>query len=109
MIPANRGAIVDVGSYARFQAFPTIGAYAASKGALAQLTRVLSLEAIDHGILGTARNVARQPEISQCQAQRLRQFWQIVDEQNAHGWTCKYNDMTGALCHADCLRLNERL
>lgn len=50
MVPAGRGAIVNVGSYACFQGFPTIGAYAASKGALAQLTRVLSLEAIGHGI-----------------------------------------------------------
>ncbi|WP_174363027.1 SDR family oxidoreductase [uncultured Caballeronia sp.] len=50
MIPAKQGAIVNVGSYACYQAFPTIAAYAASKGALAQLTRALSLEAIDHGI-----------------------------------------------------------
>jgi NAD(P)-dependent dehydrogenase (short-subunit alcohol dehydrogenase family) len=39
-----------VGSYACYQAFPLISAYAASKGALAQLTRALSLEAIEHGI-----------------------------------------------------------
>ncbi|MDQ1081603.1 SDR family NAD(P)-dependent oxidoreductase [Pseudoroseomonas cervicalis] len=50
MVPAGRGAIVNVGSYACFQAFPTIAAYAASKGALAQLTRVLALEGIGHGI-----------------------------------------------------------
>lgn len=50
MVPAGRGAIVNVGSYACYQAFPTIAAYAASKGALAQLTRALSLEAIEHGI-----------------------------------------------------------
>jgi len=50
MIKRGTGAIVNVGSYACFQAFPTIAAYAASKGALAQLTRVLSLEAIEHGI-----------------------------------------------------------
>ncbi|TGN51940.1 SDR family oxidoreductase [Paracoccus liaowanqingii] len=50
MTPAKSGAIVNVGSYACFQAFPTIAAYAASKGALAQLTRALSLEAIGHGI-----------------------------------------------------------
>jgi NAD(P)-dependent dehydrogenase (short-subunit alcohol dehydrogenase family) len=50
MVPAGRGAIVNVGSYACFQAFPTIAAYAASKGALAQLTRVLALEGIEHGI-----------------------------------------------------------
>jgi NAD(P)-dependent dehydrogenase (short-subunit alcohol dehydrogenase family) len=50
MIPQGSGAIVNVGSYACFQAFPSIAAYAASKGALAQLTRALSLEAIEHGI-----------------------------------------------------------
>ncbi|MBD7986910.1 SDR family oxidoreductase [Luteimonas sp. Sa2BVA3] len=50
MMPAGQGAIVNVGSYACYQAFPGIAAYAASKGALAQLTRALSLEAIDHGI-----------------------------------------------------------
>ncbi len=50
MAPAKSGAIVNVGSYACFQAFPTIAAYAASKGALAQFTRTLSLEAIDYGI-----------------------------------------------------------
>ncbi len=50
MAPAGHGAIVNVGSYACYQAFPTIAAYAASKGALAQLTRALSLEAIEHGV-----------------------------------------------------------
>ncbi|MNV04420.1 Glucose 1-dehydrogenase [compost metagenome] len=50
MVPARQGSIVNVGSYACYQAFPTIAAYAASKGALAQLTRALSLEAIEHGI-----------------------------------------------------------
>ncbi|HGL4259807.1 SDR family NAD(P)-dependent oxidoreductase [Burkholderia dolosa] len=50
MVPAKTGAIVNVGSYACYQAFPLISAYAASKGALAQLTRALSLEAIEHGI-----------------------------------------------------------
>lgn len=50
MMAAGVGAIVNVGSYACYQAFPTISAYAASKGALAQLTRALSLEAIASGI-----------------------------------------------------------
>jgi NAD(P)-dependent dehydrogenase (short-subunit alcohol dehydrogenase family) len=50
MVPAGRGTIVNVDSYACFQAFPTTAAYAASKGALAQLTRVLALEGIEHGI-----------------------------------------------------------
>ncbi|WP_439865250.1 SDR family NAD(P)-dependent oxidoreductase [Pseudomonas antarctica] len=50
MIPNNAGAIVNIASYAAYQAFPTIAAYTASKGALAQLTRTLALEVIDHGI-----------------------------------------------------------
>jgi NAD(P)-dependent dehydrogenase (short-subunit alcohol dehydrogenase family) len=50
MTPQGSGAIVNVGSYACYQAFPTIAAYAASKGALAQLTRTLALEVIGHGI-----------------------------------------------------------
>ena len=50
MVPARRGAIVNVGSYACVVALPTIGAYAASKGAVAQLTRVLAAENGQHGI-----------------------------------------------------------
>lgn len=50
MVPQRRGAIVNIGSYACFQSFATISAYAASKGALAQLTRTAALEGIDHGI-----------------------------------------------------------
>lgn len=50
MLPNKSGAIVNIASYASYFAFPTIAAYAASKGALAQLTRTLALEAIEHGI-----------------------------------------------------------
>ncbi|MDW3688330.1 SDR family oxidoreductase [Cupriavidus sp. CV2] len=50
MIPARQGTIVNVGSYACVVALPTIAAYAASKGAVAQLTRVLAAEAGEHGI-----------------------------------------------------------
>lgn len=50
MIPNKSGAIVNIGSYACYQAFPGISAYAAGKGALAQITRSLALEAIEHGI-----------------------------------------------------------
>lgn len=50
MIPKKSGAIVNIASYASYFAFPTIAAYTASKGALAQLTRTLALEAIPHGI-----------------------------------------------------------
>ena len=49
MMAAGSGAIVNIGSYACYQSFPGIAAYAAS-GALAQLTRTLALEAISHGI-----------------------------------------------------------
>jgi|SRR6516225_11778694 NAD(P)-dependent dehydrogenase (short-subunit alcohol dehydrogenase family) len=50
MIPNRSGAIVNIGSYACFQSFPGISAYAAAKGALAQITRTAALEAIEHGI-----------------------------------------------------------
>ena len=50
MASSGGGAIVNVGSYACFFGFPQIGAYAASKGGLAQLTRVLAVENIKHGI-----------------------------------------------------------
>ena len=50
MMPNRAGAIVNIGSYACFQTFPGISAYAAAKGALAQLTRTFALEAIDYGI-----------------------------------------------------------
>ncbi|UAK25608.1 SDR family NAD(P)-dependent oxidoreductase [Sphingomonas nostoxanthinifaciens] len=50
MIPNGSGASVNVGSYACFQTFPSIAAYASSKGALAQFTRTLAVEAIEHGI-----------------------------------------------------------
>jgi NAD(P)-dependent dehydrogenase (short-subunit alcohol dehydrogenase family) len=50
MAPKKSGAIVNIGSYACFFGFPQIGAYAASKGGLAQLTRVLAVESIAHGI-----------------------------------------------------------
>lgn len=50
MIPNQSGAIVNTGSYACFFTFPAISAYAASKGALAQLTRTAALEGIEHGI-----------------------------------------------------------
>jgi NAD(P)-dependent dehydrogenase (short-subunit alcohol dehydrogenase family) len=50
MIPKKCGAIVNIGSYACFFGFPAIAAYCASKGGLAQLTRVLAVESIEHGI-----------------------------------------------------------
>jgi len=50
MIPHKSGAIVNIGSYACYQTFPGISAYAAAKGALAQITRTFALEAIEHGI-----------------------------------------------------------
>jgi NADP-dependent 3-hydroxy acid dehydrogenase YdfG len=53
MIPNQTGAIVNIGSYACYQTFPGISAYAAAKGALAQITRTLALEAVGHGIRGS--------------------------------------------------------
>jgi NAD(P)-dependent dehydrogenase (short-subunit alcohol dehydrogenase family) len=50
MIDQGSGSIINVGSYACQVAFPSIAAYAASKDALAQLTRVLALEGAPHGI-----------------------------------------------------------
>jgi NAD(P)-dependent dehydrogenase (short-subunit alcohol dehydrogenase family) len=50
MIPNKRGAIVNIASYASFFAFKDIAPYAASKGAVAQLTRALALEVAPHGI-----------------------------------------------------------
>ena len=50
LIPKKSGAIVNIGSYACFFGFPAIAAYCASKGGLAQLTRVLAVENIPHGI-----------------------------------------------------------
>ena len=50
MIPNKSGSIVNIGSYACFQTFVGISAYAAAKGALAQITRALALEAIEHGV-----------------------------------------------------------
>jgi len=50
MIPKRSGAIVNIGSYACYFGFPQIAAYCASKGGLAQLTRVLAVENAKHGI-----------------------------------------------------------
>ncbi|MBO1358922.1 SDR family oxidoreductase [Acetobacter sacchari] len=50
MRPRRSGAIINIASYASFFSFPGISAYAASKGALAQLTRTQALEAIPYGI-----------------------------------------------------------
>lgn len=41
---------MNTGSYACYQSFPGISAYAAAKGALAQIARTLALEAIEHGV-----------------------------------------------------------
>jgi NAD(P)-dependent dehydrogenase (short-subunit alcohol dehydrogenase family) len=50
MLPNKQGAIVNLASYASFFAFKDIAPYAASKGAVAQLTRALALEMAPHGI-----------------------------------------------------------
>lgn len=48
------GSIVSVASVSSVVAFATQTAYAASKGALAQITRVLAIEGGDHGIRSNA-------------------------------------------------------
>lgn len=50
MLPNRHGAIVNIASYASYFAFKDIAPYAASKGAVAQLTRALALEMAPHGI-----------------------------------------------------------
>lgn len=50
MLPNRSGAIVNIASYASYFAFPGIAPYAASKGAVAQLTRALALEVAPEGI-----------------------------------------------------------
>lgn len=50
MLPQKSGSIVNIASYASYFAFKGIAPYAASKGAVAQLTRALALEAAPHGI-----------------------------------------------------------
>lgn len=50
MLPNKSGAIVNIASYASYFAFPDIAPYAASKGAVAQLTRALALEVASKGI-----------------------------------------------------------
>ncbi len=50
MLPKKKGAIVNIASYASYFAFKDIAPYAASKGAVAQLTRALALEVAPHGI-----------------------------------------------------------
>ena len=50
MLPNKSGAIVNIASYASYFAFPDIAPYAASKGAVAQLTRALALEVAPQGI-----------------------------------------------------------
>src|SRR6201995_601907 len=50
MIPNRTRPVGNIGSYAVYETFPRLSAYAAAKGALTQITRTLALEAIEHGI-----------------------------------------------------------
>ena len=50
MIEQQAGAIVSIASYASLVALPTGSAYAASKGAIAQLTKVLAVDHAREGI-----------------------------------------------------------
>ena len=77
MIPNKSGTIVNTGSYACFFGFPAIAAYCASKGGLSQLTRVLAVENIQHGIRVNAVGGRRRDELAQevqgTESVRLRQ------------------------------------
>ncbi|VVT46933.1 3-oxoacyl-[acyl-carrier protein] reductase (EC [Kosakonia radicincitans] len=50
MQPRRQGAIVNVASVVSMVGMKTTAAYSASKGAIAQLTKVLALEAAEYGI-----------------------------------------------------------
>lgn len=50
MVKAGYGRIVNVASLTSFVAFSKVGAYAASKGAIASLTRVLAIELAQSGV-----------------------------------------------------------
>ena len=53
MLERRRGAIVNVGSFAGITAYPTLGAYGASKAALAQYTATLQRELRHSGVTAT--------------------------------------------------------
>ena len=50
MIPAGRGRIINITSYAGVYRWPLMSAYAASKAALVKLTETLAEEARPHGV-----------------------------------------------------------
>ncbi|MGO1849613.1 SDR family NAD(P)-dependent oxidoreductase [Microbacterium sp.] len=50
MIPRRRGRIINISSVTNIQPMTGLTAYAASKGAIASLTRALALECAPHGI-----------------------------------------------------------
>jgi len=50
MVKAGYGRIVNIASLNSFVAFSKVGAYAASKGAVASLTRVLAIELAQNGV-----------------------------------------------------------
>jgi short-subunit dehydrogenase len=53
MLERRRGAIANIGSLAGITAFPTLGAYGASKAALAQYTATLQRELRNSGVTAT--------------------------------------------------------
>jgi NAD(P)-dependent dehydrogenase (short-subunit alcohol dehydrogenase family) len=50
MVAAGRGVIINIGSLTSFQGFPARAAYAASKGGVIQLTKVLAVEWAPQGV-----------------------------------------------------------
>jgi NAD(P)-dependent dehydrogenase (short-subunit alcohol dehydrogenase family) len=86
MIPKKSGAIVNIGSYACFFGFPAIAAYCASKGGLAQLTRVLAVENIPHGIRVNASAPATSSRICSTSSCRMDVNFLAHTEERAH-WT----------------------
>jgi NAD(P)-dependent dehydrogenase (short-subunit alcohol dehydrogenase family) len=64
MIPAGRGRIINITSYAGVYRWPLMSAYAASKAALVKLTETLAEETRTHGVSCSAWTPACCPSVS---------------------------------------------
>jgi NAD(P)-dependent dehydrogenase (short-subunit alcohol dehydrogenase family) len=95
MVAQGQGAIINIGSLTSFQGFPMRAAYAASKGGVLQLTKVLAVEWAPHGVrvnaiapgwirtplqdsLVEAGKLDRGPIISRTPARRVGEIEDIV-------------------------------